>query len=215
MDKLVIVGDGGFAREVEWLVSRINAVNPEWEFLGFIDTDRRSAKVVGNDDYVTGYKDELYVAIAIGDSIIRERIYKKYKKNPNIHFANLIDPSVEYSDRVQLGEGNIICAGSILTVDIIIGNCNIINLDCTVGHDAVLGDFVTVNPGVNISGNTNIGSGCNIGTGVQVIQGLTIGKGTVVGAGAVVNRELPENCTAVGIPAKVIKRKQQGFTEIQ
>ena len=81
-------------------------------------------------------------------------------------------------------------------------------MDCTIGHDAIIDNFVTVNPSVNISGNTHICSGCNIGTGTQIIQGLTVRKNTVLGAGAVVNKELPANCTAVGIPAKVIKIRE-------
>ncbi|MDE7326498.1 MAG: acetyltransferase [Lachnospiraceae bacterium] len=213
MKKLVIAGNGGFSREVEWLVNRINKVSPTWEFLGFIDNLSKEGKVVGDDDFVTHYKEELYVALGIGNSKVREKIYKKYRKNPKIQFANLIDPSVMCSDRILLGGGNIVCAGTILTVDITIGNCNIINLACTIGHDVVLGDFVTVNPGVNISGNTSIGSGCNIGTGTKIIQGLRIGKNTVVGAGAVVTKELPDDSTAVGIPAKVIKIKEDRVLE--
>ncbi len=205
MRKLVIVGSGGFAREVEWLVERINKVNLTWEFLGFIDNGAKTGKVAGGDDFVLKYRGELYVAIAIGNSGIREEIYNKYRKNPHVRFANLIDPGVMHSDRIKLGVGNIICAGTILTVDISIGNCNIINLACTIGHDAVLEDFVTVNAGVNISGNTIIGAGCNIGTGTQVVQGLRVGKNTLVGAGAVVTGDLPDDCTAVGVPAKVIK----------
>ena len=205
MKKLVIVGNGGFAKEVEWLVERINAVSPTWDFIGFIDKDCSNPKVIGDDQFVVDYDGDIYVSIAIGTSGIREKIYTAYKCNPNVHFPNLIDPSVLLSDRITLGEGNIICAGSILTVDISIGNCNIINLDCTVGHDAIISDFVTINPSVNVSGNTTIESGSNIGTGTQIIQGLSIGKNTIVGAGAVVSKTLPCNCTAVGIPAKVIK----------
>lgn len=209
MKKLVIVGNGGFAKEVEWLVERINAVSPTWDFMGFIDNDSSNSKVIGDDDFIINYEEELFVSIAIGSSAIRKKIYSLYKENPCIRFPNLIDPSVLSSDRVSLGEGNIICAGSILTVDIIIGNCNIINLDCTVGHDAILRDFITVNPSVNISGNTTIESGSNIGTGTQIIQGLSIGNNAIVGAGAVVNKDLPANCTAVGIPAKVIKIRSE------
>ena len=205
MKKLVIVGNGGFAREVEWLVERINAVSPTWDFLGFIDNNQDDPKTIGNDEYAVAYESELYVAIAIGTSGIREKIYNNYKRNPNLKFPNLIDPSVMISDRVVFGEGNIICAGTIITVDIRIGNCNIINLDCTVGHDAIIEDFVTVNPSVNISGNVHLNLGSNIGTGTQIIQGISVGANSVVGAGAVVNRDLPANCTAVGIPAKVIK----------
>ena len=205
MKKLVIVGNGGFAREVEWLVERINAVTPTWDFIGFIDNDSSGSKVIGDDEYVINHDKELFVSIAIGTSSIREKIYSAYKANANINFPNLIDPSVILSNRVSFGEGNIVCAGSILTVDIEIGNCNIINLDCTIGHDAIIRDFVTINPSVNVSGNTIIETGVNVGTGTQIIQGLSIGKNSIVGAGAVVNLELPAYCTAVGIPAKVIK----------
>ncbi len=205
MKKLVIVGNGGFAKEVEWLVERINMISPTWDFIGFIDKDSNNPRVVGDDEFITNYNQELNVAIAIGSSSIREKIYSAYKENANICFPNLIDPSVLLSDRISFGEGNIVCAGCILTVDIAIGNCNIINLDCTIGHDAIIRDFVTINPSVNVSGNTTIESGVNIGTGTQIIQGLTIGNNSIVGAGAVVSRELPSNCTAVGIPAKVIK----------
>ena len=213
MKDLVIVGDGGFAREVEWLVERINQKEYTWNFLGFIDKDTSTNKVIGDDEFLLNYRSEIYVAIAIGTSGIREKIFKSYKSNPNIKHANLIDPSVIFSDRLQFGEGNIICAGTILTVDITIGNCNIINLDCTVGHDAIIDDYVTVNPSVNISGNTHIYSGCNIGTGTQIIQGLRIGKNSIVGAGAVVSKEIPANCTAVGIPAKVIKIREDSTDE--
>lgn len=213
MNKLVIVGNGGFAGEVEWLVKRINAIAPIWDFLGFIDENQDNPKTIGNDEYIVSYQEELYVAIAIGTSAIREKIYKKYKSNSNIKFANLIDPSVIYSDRVDFGEGNIICAGTIMTVDIRIGNCNIINMDCTVGHGSILEDFVTINPSVNISGNVHLDAGTNIGTGTQLIQGISVGANSVIGAGAVVNCNLPANCKAVGIPAKVIKIQKADANE--
>ena len=205
MKDLVIVGSGGFASEVAWLVERINHVLPTWDLKGFVDNDVDKHGVIGDDDFIMRCERELYVAIAIGTSVTRERLYAKYRRNPHIRFANLMDPSVIASDRNEYGEGNIICAGTILTVDVKIGNCNIINLDCTVGHGATIKDFVTISPSVNVSGNALIDSGCNVGTGTQIIQGVTIGRNAIVGAGAVVNRNLPGDCTAVGIPAKVIK----------
>ena len=94
-----------------------------------------------------------------------------------------------------------------LTVDIKLGCHNIIDVNSTVGHDAVLKDYVTLYPSVNVSGSTIINEGVELGTGTQVIQGKTIGADTIIGAGAVVVRDIPANCTAVGVPAKVIKQR--------
>lgn len=81
----------------------------------------------------------------------------------------------------------------------------ILNLDCTVGHDAILESFVTAYPSVNISGVTCLGQGVELGTGTQIIQGKTIGSNSIVGAGSVVVKDIPENCTAVGSQCKPIK----------
>ena len=109
------------------------------------------------------------------------------------------------SDRVQIGASTIICAGTIITVDIRIGDHVIINLDCTLGHDDIIRDYVTIYPSVNVSGNVEVGECSKFGTGMQIIQGKNIGTESIIGAGAVVIRDIPDRCTAVGSPAKVIK----------
>ena len=81
----------------------------------------------------------------------------------------------------------------------------ILILGFTVGHDTVIGHFSSFMPSVNISGEVTIEDGVYAGTGVKIINQLSIGKNTIVGAGAVVAKSLPANCTAVGVPAKVIK----------
>lgn len=209
---IVIVGTGGFAQEVEWLLNRSNQINPEWNFCGFIDNDlsKHNTQVVGDDAYILHAKKIMYVVIAIGDSHIREKIHCSYKRNKNIKFPNLLDPSVMLSQRVKLGEGNIICAQSIITTDIEIGDCCIVNLNCTIGHDVKIGSYTTINPGVNISGNVVIGCRSNIGTGSQIIQGIEIGESVTLGAGGVVVKNLPRYCTAVGVPAKIIKLYNTG-----
>ena len=109
------------------------------------------------------------------------------------------------SDSVKIGAGSIVCAHTIITVDVNIGDHVVINLDCTIGHDAVLQNFVTLYPSVNVSGMANIGLCCELGTGMQIIQGKTIGDYSIIGAGAVVVKDIPSKCTAVGSPAKPIK----------
>ncbi len=205
---LIIIGASGFGREVAWLVERINEKNPTWNLLGFLDdAPQMQGKVVddypvlGKCDLVKEYPDAWYVC-AIGSSKVRKAMIHKIGK---VKFATLIDPSVEFSKRVSIGEGSIICAHTIITVDIHIGKHVIINLDCTIGHDAVLNDYVTLYPSVNVSGITEIGEGSELGTGSQIIQMKKVGKNSIVGAGSVVIKDIPSDCTAVGSPAKPIK----------
>lgn len=212
MKDLIIIGASGFGREVAWLVERINAKEPTWNMLGFLDDNEEIQGqqingyfVLGKSEDVGNYPDAYFVC-AVGASRIREKIINRVKEiNPNIKFGTVIDPTVEMSNIVDIGEGTIICAHTIITVNICIGNHVIINLDCTIGHDAILQDFVTLYPSVNVSGMTNIGYCSELGTGMQIIQGKAVGNYSIVGAGAVVVKDIPEKCTAVGSPAKPIK----------
>lgn len=204
MKDIVIVGSGGFAKEAKWIIDRINCTNGQWDFCGYIDKDKTKENVLANDDELLNVCAELSVVIAIGNPSLRMQLYKKYEKNKYISFPNLIDPSVNKGDSVKLGKGNIICANSVLTVDINIGDFNIINLGCTVGHDVEIGNFNTINPSTNISGNVQIGNLVDIGTGTQIIQGQKIDNEVIVGAGAVVIRDVPFKAKMAGVPAKKI-----------
>jgi len=209
---LVILGAGGFGREVLWQLSEVEYYSKVYNILGFVDDDPElrdklinGFPVLGNDEWLVNYPKEICVVICIGNPKVRKKIYEELRLNSNISFPTVIARDVQYSDFVKFGQGSIICSSNVLTVNITIGDFVIINLDCTVGHDTILDDFVTLYPSVNVSGNVYIGSCAEIGTGVNIIQGKSIGENTVVGAGSVVVRDIPSNCTAVGVPAIPIK----------
>ena len=206
---LYVIGAGGFGREVTWLVERINRKRTEWDFKGFIDDDEKlwntesdGYRIYGGYPYIEKLNTDIWVVMAVGNANVRARGINRLAHLKHVHYATLIDPSVQMSERVSIGEGTIICAGTIITVDISIGRHNIINLDCTIGHDAILGDFVTLYPSVNISGAVQIGTATELGTGSQVIQGVCIGDNTVIGAGAVVVKNVEVPGTYVGVPAR-------------
>lgn len=209
MKDIVIIGAGGFGREVAMLIEDINKEKSTWNIKGFIDDNIENLeatingiKVLGNVDWL---KDkELYIINAIANGNIRNEINKKLEKTKN-KFATLIHPTAIISDSVSIGEGSIICAGNIVTTNIIIGKQVIVNLSSTIGHDAILHDFVTIMPSTNISGHVALEKFVIIGTGTQIIENITVGERTIVGAGSTVIKELPANCTAVGSPAKPIK----------
>lgn len=211
MKDIVIIGAGGFGREVQWLIERINQKNKIWNLIGFIDdgldcgTNINGIPVIGNVDCLINYNKHISAACTIGSSKTRKKVIEQLKVNKNIYFPNLIDPSVIMSNSIKFGSGVIICAGTILTVNIELGDFIIINLDCTIGHDVRLNSYVTLYPSVNVSGNVSIGEITEIGTGTQIIQGKNILNETIVGAGAIVTKDIPAMCTAIGSPAKPIK----------
>ncbi|NHN26155.1 acetyltransferase [Flavobacterium jejuense] len=211
MENIVIIGVGGFGREVKVLIDQINQVENKYIILGFYDDAAtmketcNGLKYLGKIEMLNNVSEKTSVAIGIGDPKIKEKIISKLT-NENLNFPTLIHPTALLGDDyIEIGKGTIICAGSILTCNIKIGSFVTLNLYCTVGHDTEIGNYSSFMPSVNISGEVLIGERVYVGTGAKIINQLSIGVNTVVGAGAVVSRSLPENCTAVGIPAKPIK----------
>lgn len=212
--KLILVGASGFGREVAWLVERINSEKQSWEILGFLDDNPNLVNKKINGYRVLGQiKDSVnyenaYFVCCIGSSKIRKKIIDELKSlNSEVKFATLVDPSVIMSNLVNIGEGSIICAGTILTVNIKIEDHVIINLNTTVGHDTIVNCYATIYPGVNISGNCEIESMTEVGTNSSMIQGCKLGDNNIVGAGSVIINDFNSNNTIVGVPAKSIKTK--------
>lgn len=210
MEKIAIVGSGGFAREVLTLINDINRQTPKYEIVGFVGLDKTQTihgyPVIGNDDEVNLTNEPLSLVIAVGEPHMKARIRAKYN-NPLISFPTIIHPTVLIGDSqsVSFGEGCVVCAGCILTTDIQVKDFVTLNLMNTVGHDTVIESYSSFMPSVNISGEVHVHEGVYVGTGAKIINQLEIGEKTIVGAGAVVAKSLPANCTAVGVPAKPIK----------
>lgn len=217
MKKIVIIGAGGFGREVVQLIKDINKNNKQWEIIGYLDdypeshgTTRNGASVLGPIDLIGSpiFQDYYYIC-SLGNPKTRKQVIERMIEiNPSIQFATLIHPSAIIGDENHIGEGTIICARNVLTTNIFIGNHVIINLSCTIGHDTTLLDYATILPGVNISGNVSICEGVSMGTNSSVIPGVEIGQFVTIGAGAAVTKSIPDYCTAVGIPARPIKFSQ-------
>jgi sugar O-acyltransferase (sialic acid O-acetyltransferase NeuD family) len=219
MKNLVIFSCGGFAREVHQIVEDINYVSPTWNFLGFLDDDEARHKSEVHGHRVLGGIDWLFhesradvnVIVAVGNTAAKRRIVERIKSKGNRTFATLIHPRAWVGNRVSIGQGAIICAGTLITTYIAIREHVIINIGSTVGHDVVIGNFVTIAPTVNVSGSVQVEEGVDLGTGSTVIQGKTLGEWSIIGAGAVVVKDVPPNVTVVGTPAGIIKQRPVGW----
>ena len=211
MQDIVIIGAGGFGREVKTIIDAVNKVKKIYNFIGYYDDGIEKGTIINNFPVLGNLQDlnatdkEISVLLGIGDPTTKSKIIAKLSSD-KINFPTLIHPSVQISeDEVIISKGCIICGGTIITCNIVIGSFVTLNLMCTIGHDTIIDDFSSFMPSVNISGEVHIQEKVYVGTGAKIINQLTIGKSTIVGAGAVVSKSLPDYCTAVGIPAKPIK----------
>lgn len=212
MQDIVIYGCGGFGREVLQVLHAINAVQPTWRCLGFLvdpgfetDTPVHGLRVASRPEALN-CAPETAVTVGIGNPLAREAVVGRLIKFGLTNFATLVHPRAWVGNFVQLGEGTIVCAGSLLTTDIRIGAHVHLNIATTVGHDTRIGDFSTISPGVNISGKVTLGQRVEIGSAASIIPGVEIGADATIGAGAAVVKSIPAGCTAVGVPAKVIRQ---------
>ncbi|MGV3641618.1 MAG: acetyltransferase [Adhaeribacter sp.] len=209
---LAIVGAGGFGREVLMLLHQINEACPTWQVLGFYDDNTNQPDTINGLPYLGTLDDlargtnPLALVIALGDPRVKARIREQLSA-PHFTFPALLHPGVANAGYQfnQIGEGSIVCQGCILTTNIVLGRHVLLNLGCTVGHDAVVGDFCSLMPQVNLGGGSRLEAGVYAGTNATVLPRLGVGANTIIGAGTLVTRDLPANCTAVGVPAKVSK----------
>jgi sugar O-acyltransferase (sialic acid O-acetyltransferase NeuD family) len=206
---LVIVGAGGFGREIAWLVEEINATRRAYELLGFLDDGTTNTAegypiLSSVEQWIAKPETGVELVCAMGDPFTRFRIVRRLA-TVGARFATLIHPEARRSRWVEVGAGSMICAGNILTTNITLAEHCLVNLDCTIGHDSILGAFSSLMPGVHVSGEVRLGEGVYVGTGAAIINGVEVGEWTTIGAGAVISSSLPARVIAVGVPAKPIK----------
>jgi sugar O-acyltransferase (sialic acid O-acetyltransferase NeuD family) len=212
MKDIVIIGAGGFGREVAELIEEINSDKKTWNLLGFIDETVEKQRMVINNNTVLGSFDwfenksrhNLWTVCALGNPRDKYNLINKVSAY-YVNFANLIHPDAKINKYSELGYGSIICCNSFVSVNTKIGNHVSINPGCGIGHDTIIEDYSSLYWNVTLSGNVCIHEGCEIGSKAIVIPKRTLGKWCVIGAGAVVIKDIPDNCTAVGVPARPIK----------
>lgn len=215
--QIVIYGAGGFAREVVWLVRDCNSGEKDvYEVVCFVDDDQElqgsllnDIPVVSLDEARSRFPDARIVG-GVGSPHTRRDLMEK-AASAGFSFGTIIHPRTEYSEWIEVGTGTVICAGSILTTNIVLGRHVQVNLDCTLGHDVVLGDYATLAPGVHVSGYVRVGARVYIGTGAVIINGIedkpvTIGDDAVVGAGACVTESVSAGDIVVGVPARPLRK---------
>lgn len=165
--------------------------------------------IIGTEDdlaywYAQGITNAFITLGSIGNSEIREKLYRKAKEI-GFSFPVIIDKSAVVSKHAVLEEGSFIAKGVIVNADVTIGENAIINSGAIIEHDSQIGAFTHIAPGTTLSGGVTVGCHTHIGTNSSVIQGVQIGSQTLIGAGSVVLKNIEDNSVAYGNPCKKVK----------
>lgn len=208
--RIAVLGAGGLAREVEGLIHELNQASPAWEFAGYVVSDLTKLGPYDSKehllgDYATLEKTQLdAVVLGIGTPAARLKVADEVSRRfPHLEWPSLVHPSAWFDRRsLTLERGVVVTAMVVGTVNVTLREFAYVNLSCTLGHEAVIGRGVVLNPTVNVSGGVEVGDGALVGTGAQILQYVRVGAHASIGAGAVVTKDVAPHTTVVGVPAR-------------
>ena len=190
-----IIGAGGFAREI-----RAALGGPNIKF--FVDEKYSNPKsgIYG----LSNFNPEIYeVIVAVGNPKDRFKMVQSLPEKTK--YFTFIDSSAQIHDDVEIGEGSIICAGTIITTNVKLGKHTHLNLLTTIGHDCRIGDYFTTAPGSKIAGNCNIEKYVYTGTNSSVREKINICTDVTIGMNAAVVKHITTPGIYIGVPAKKLK----------
>jgi sugar O-acyltransferase (sialic acid O-acetyltransferase NeuD family) len=212
--EIVIIGCGGHGREIFGIVQAVNAASttgPLWTVVGFVDdkpstanrerVDRLGVPVLGPLEWLGEAPADTHIVIGVGNPATRRAIDGRIREY-GLPMASVLHPLATIGYDTVAGEGLVAFAGARVTTNVTFGRHVHLNQNCTIGHDCVIEDYVSVYPLAAVSGDCHLEIGALIGASAAVLQGLRIGAEAVVGAAACVTRGVASGVVVMGVPAR-------------
>ena len=207
MKKLIIVGAGGFGREVLAWARQSPQCGKEWEIKGFLDDNSKALEgkgvappIVGTYKEYRPSKDDVFIC-AFGQPFLRRACHESLVARGG-KFITLVHPTAVLADGAKLGEGVIVCPHALISANAQIGDGSAIYYHTTVDHDSVVGRWCQISAHCDITGGAVIGQEVFLGSHASILPGVRVADKAVIGAGAVVTADVGAGITVVGIPAK-------------
>lgn len=206
---LKIIGTGGLAKEIIGCI--INEKPPRykiegcWSDEGFNNSAYSHLYRGTDEDFEKTVSEGDFVLIAIANPDVRKRIVEKFSHLPII-FESYIHPSCEVSPFAFIGEGSVLCPGSMVLGDAKIGSFVFLNTEAVVGHDSSVGSYSCLFPKVEVCGDCTIGESSVLGINSIVLPGNTLFPGSKLDAFSVLRRSYEFSGILSGNPARPIKK---------
>ena len=211
---LLIVGAGGYAKEVAQIAKRLDPNGMRWTRISYvavsraeIGTERPFGRVDYCDEDILSGALTADVILAVGEPQLRVSIAERYTIVPTLSFPNLIDPSVDYDPAlIRMGVGNVIHRNVTMTLNAVMGDFNFFNKNSILSHDTTVGSFNTISPAATILSNSRLGDACSIGANACVLPKVRIADRTMLGASSLLRHDVDEpGHVFIGVPAKKLR----------
>lgn len=212
MKTLIIIGAGGFGREVLTWAGQTFDFRSEWIFGGFLDDNPDALKGFNYEELIIGKGEDYqpkpndYFLCAVGHPRLKEKMALPVLEKGG-RFATLIHPSVVVGRNVAIGQGAILCPRVVLTSDIVLGDFVSLNVATAVGHDVVIGDWTQTSSFCDLTGASKVGRKVFFGSRASILPKVSVGDGAVIGAGSVVVRDVKAGQTVFGAPAVPLRAR--------
>lgn len=208
---MLIVGAKGFAKEVLEVVHQLNQLD-QLVFYDDVNVETPE-KLFGQFPILkTVEQASIYLktidnkfTIGVGNPVLRKKLYDKFTALGGQFTATISPLAILGSYNVKIGEGVNILSGTTFSNSVYIGRGCLIYYNSIVTHDCTISDFVEISPNVTMLGRCSIASFTQIGANSTILPDVKIGKNVIIGSGSVVTKNVPDNCMAFGVPAKIIK----------
>lgn len=201
MKKAYIIGASGHGRVIA------SIIRERYSDIQFVDADESLPDVIFQNDFfdrIDEYRED-DIFIGIGSNVHRIALFNRLKEH-GIAPANCISEKAFVAHDAEIGNGVVICPGSVVGSRSKIGDNTIINTLSSVDHDCVLGDHSQITAGVTLGGTTHVGGNCFFGIKSATIPNVSVGNNTVVMAGSLIYKAVPENVMVGGVPARIMKK---------
>jgi len=206
----MVYGAGGQGRVVIDILEKEQV----YEIAGLVDDDRElwgtsvyGYEVLGGADRLTGLLSAGVrgIIVAIGDNKVRALLMRKVSEI-GFDLVSTVHPSAVVARGAKIGPGCVVMANTTLSPGVELGEGAAVGTASNIAHDNIIGHYVYISAGVHFAGGVQVGDFSLIGVGAAIAPHIRIGRGVVIGAGASVITDIPDNATAVGVPARVLER---------